>query len=68
VKAGKFTAEDYGKYSMMKYKGSELSPLGTFEGKVPKATMDLVAARQKAILDGSFTVKIDDNQPKSSAK
>jgi basic membrane lipoprotein Med (substrate-binding protein (PBP1-ABC) superfamily) len=68
VKAGKFTAEDYGKYSMMKYKGSELSPLGTFEGKVPKATMDLVASRQKAILDGSFTVKIDDNQPKSSAK
>jgi basic membrane protein A len=68
VKAGKFTAEDYGKYSMMKYKGSELSPLGTFEGKVPKATMDLVTSRQKAILDGSFTVKIDDNQPKSSAK
>jgi len=68
VKAGKFTAEDYGKYSMMKYKGSELSPLGTFEGKVPKATMDLVASRQKAILDGSFTVKIDDNQPKSSVK
>jgi len=68
VKAGRFLAEDYGKYSMMKYKGSELSPLGTFEGKVPKATMDTVAARQKAILDGSYTVKIDDNQPKSTAK
>jgi len=68
VKAGQFKAEDYGKYSMMKYKGSELSPLGTFEGKVPKATMDTVAARQKAILDGSYTVKIDDNQPKSTAK
>jgi basic membrane protein A and related proteins len=68
VKAGQFKAEDYGKYSMMKYKGSELSPLGSFEGKVPKATMDLVAARQKAILDGSFTVKIDDNAPKGSAK
>jgi basic membrane protein A and related proteins len=68
VKAGTFKAEDYGKYSMMKYKGSELSPLGTFDGKVPKATMDLVAARQKAILDGSFTVKIDDNAPKGTAK
>jgi basic membrane protein A and related proteins len=68
VKAGTFKAEDYGKYSMMKYKGSELSPLGTFEGKVSKATMDLVAARQKAILDGSFTVKIDDNAPKGTAK
>jgi basic membrane lipoprotein Med (substrate-binding protein (PBP1-ABC) superfamily) len=67
VKAGQFKAEDYGKFSMMKYKGSELSPLGTFEGKVPKATMDLVAKRQKEILAGSFTVKIDDNQPKGSA-
>jgi basic membrane protein A and related proteins len=68
VKAGTFKAEDYGPYSMMKHKGSELSPLGSFEGKVPKATMDLVAARQKAILDGSFSVKIDDNAPKSTAK
>jgi basic membrane lipoprotein Med (substrate-binding protein (PBP1-ABC) superfamily) len=68
VKAGKFSAEDYGKYSMMKYKGSELSPLGTFEGKVPKAVMDKVAARQKEILAGTFTVKVDDSQPKGSAK
>ncbi len=35
VKDGKFKAEDYGKYSTMKYKGSELAPLGTFENKVP---------------------------------
>jgi basic membrane protein A len=33
AKEGKFTAEDYGQYSMMKYKGSELAPLGTFEKK-----------------------------------
>jgi basic membrane protein A len=66
VKAGKFTHEDYGQYSMMKYKGSELAPLGTFEGKVPKEVMDKVAARQKAILDGTFTVKVNDGQPKAS--
>jgi basic membrane protein A and related proteins len=65
VKAGSFKAADYGSYSMMKHKGSELSPLGTFEGKVPKAVMDKVAARQKEILAGTFTVKVDDNQPKS---
>ena len=53
---------------MMKHKGSELSPLGTFEGKVPKATVDKVAARQKEILAGSFTVKVDDSQPKGSSK
>ncbi len=68
VKAGSFKAEDYGPYSMMKHKGSELSPLGTFAAKVPKVVQDKVAARQKEILAGSFTVKVDDNQPKSTAK
>jgi basic membrane protein A len=68
VKEGKFKAEDYGQYSMMKFKGSELSPLGTFDAKIPKAIKDKVAARQKEILDGKFTVKVDDNQPKPTAK
>lgn len=68
VKAGKFVAEDYGKYSMMKYKGSELSPLGTFAAKVPKPVLDKVAARQKEILAGSYTVKVDDGQPRGTAK
>jgi len=68
VKAGKFTAEDYGHYSTMKFKGSELAPLGTFEKKVPPAIVAKVQARQKEILDGKFAVKVDDSQPKSSAK
>ena len=66
VKAGKFTAEDYGAFSMMKHKGSELAPLGTFEAKVPKALVEKVRAKEKAILGGQFTVKVDDTQPKSS--
>ncbi|MDZ7920153.1 BMP family protein [Rhodoferax sp.] len=66
VKDGKFTAEDYGPYSMMKYKGSSLAPLGTFEKKVPTEVVAKMKAKEKAILDGSFTVKVDDNQPKSS--
>ncbi|WP_144636959.1 BMP family protein [Bordetella genomosp. 13] len=68
VKAGTFKAEDYGQYSLMKFKGSELAPLGTFEGKVPAELMAKVAARQKAILDGSFAVKVVDSEPKSTAK
>ncbi len=68
VKAGKFVAADYGKYSMMKYKGSELSPLGSFATKVPKPVLDKVAARQKEILAGSYTVKVDDGQPRGTAK
>ncbi|MCO5978476.1 BMP family protein [Ideonella oryzae] len=68
VKAGKFAAEDYGIYSTMKYKGSELAPLGTFEKKVPADVVAKVKAKEKAILAGSFTVKVDDKQPKSSAQ
>jgi basic membrane protein A and related proteins len=64
VKAGQFKAEDYGKYSTMKFKGSELAPLGSFEVKVPAALMAQVRAREKAIQAGSFSVKVDDQQPK----
>jgi basic membrane lipoprotein Med (substrate-binding protein (PBP1-ABC) superfamily) len=65
---GKFTAEDYGQYAMMKFKGSSLAPLGTFEKKVPADAMVKVRAKEKAILDGSFSVVVDDSQPKSSAR
>lgn len=68
VKEGKFSAEDYGQYSMMKYKGSSLAPLGSFEKKVPAEVVVKMKAREKEILDGKFTVKVDDSQPKSSAK
>ena len=68
VKDGKFTAEDYGQYSMMKHKGSELAPLGTFESKIPDAIKAKVKAKQEAILAGKYTVKVDDTQPKAAFK
>ena len=68
VKAGKFTAEDYGKFSMMKFKGSELAPLGTFATKVPADIVAKVKAKEADILSGKFPVKVDDSQPKSTAK
>ena len=68
VKDGKFKAEEYGQYSMMKYKGSEMAPLGTFEKKVPAAIVAKVKAKEADILAGKFTVKVDDSQPKSTAK
>ena len=68
VKEGKFTAEDYGPYSMMKHKGSELAPLGTFEKKVPADIVAKVKAKEADIQAGKFTVKVDDDQPKSTAK
>jgi len=68
VRSGNFKAEDFGKYSTMKYKGSELAPLGTFAKKVPADIVAKVDAKQKAILAGTFTVKVDDSQPKPTAK
>ncbi len=68
AKAGKFAAEDYGPYSMMKHKGSELAPLGTFEKKVPAEIAAKVKAKEADIRAGKFAVKVDDSQPKSTAK
>jgi basic membrane protein A and related proteins len=68
VKEGKFKAEDYGPYSMMKNKGSELAPLGTFDSKVPADIKAKVKAKEEAILTGKYTVKVDDSQPKASFK
>ena len=68
VKAGKFAAEDYAEYSLMKNKGSSLAPLGTFEKKVPPELAARVRAREADILSGKFTVKVDNNTPKSSPK
>jgi len=68
VKAGKFKAEDYGSYSLMKSKGSEMSKYGTFEAKIPKDLQAKVAAKQKDILDGKFKVQVVETEPKSTAK
>ncbi|SMH38003.1 BMP family protein [Mesorhizobium australicum] len=66
VKAGTFKAADYGMYSFMKEGGCSIAPLGTFEGKVAAEVMAKVAEKEKAIKDGSFTVAINDEEPKSS--
>jgi len=68
AKAGSFKAEDYSPYSTMKFKGSELAPLGTFEKKVPADIVAKVKAAEKAIADGKMVVKVDDGQPKPTAK
>ncbi|ANT59523.1 ABC transporter substrate-binding protein [Salipiger sp. CCB-MM3] len=63
---GSFSAENYGIYSFMKEGGCSLAPLGTFEGNVPQEALDLVAEKEAAIKDGSFTVEINDEEPTSS--
>ncbi len=68
VKEGRFKAEDYGKWSYMAVKGSQVAPLGTFEKKVPAELVKRVRDKEAAILAGKFAVKIDDSQPKPTAK
>jgi basic membrane lipoprotein Med (substrate-binding protein (PBP1-ABC) superfamily) len=68
VRGGSFKAEDYGQYSLMKHKGSELAPLGTFESKVPAELQAKVKAKEKDILDGRFKVPVVETEPKSTTK
>ena len=66
IQGGSFKADNYGVHSYMNAGGCSLAPLGTFEGKVPAEVMAKVAEKEAAIKDGSFTVAIDDSEPKSS--
>ena len=68
VKAGGFKAEDYGQYSLMKHKGSELAPLGTFAARVPAELAAKVKAKERDILDGRFKVPVVETEPKSTAR
>ena len=68
VKAGSFKAEDYGQYSLMRNKGSQLAPLGTFAAKVPADLQAKVKAKEKDMLDGKFKVAVVETEPKSTAK
>lgn len=63
VKAGAFTASDYGVYAFMKHGGSSMVVDETLAGADAVAAAKAVEA---TILDGSFVVAIDDSEPKSS--
>jgi basic membrane lipoprotein Med (substrate-binding protein (PBP1-ABC) superfamily) len=68
VKSGTFKADDYGQYSLMRNKGSQLAPLGTFASKVPADLQAKVKAKEKDMLDGKFKVAVVETEPKSTAK
>ena len=67
VKTGSFKADDYGQFSFMKAGGCSLAPYGTFDSKIPADVKAKVADKDAAIRAGSFTVVIDDNEPKSTS-
>ena len=64
MKAGTFKADDYGVYSFMKAGGCSLAPMDP--KLVPQEVIDAVLAKEKEIRAGTFTVKINDAEPKST--
>ncbi len=65
VRAGEFTAKDYGIYSFMIHGGCSVAPFGTFEGRVPEEAVALMAQREEEILSGAFVTPINDDEPRS---
>jgi basic membrane protein A len=65
VKAGVFTAQDFGGFSFMAKGGSYLAPYHKFEAKLPAEVKELVEKRKQEILTGTYRVDIDESIPKS---
>ncbi len=66
VKAGKFTAVDYKEWTMMGKGGASLAPYYEFEDKIPADVKAKVESLKAEILAGTFTVEINDEEPKST--
>jgi len=65
VKAGVFTAQDFGNFSYMAKGGSYLAPYHVFEEKLPADVKDMVAKRKEEIMDGTYRVEVSESAPKS---
>lgn len=66
VKAGKFAAENYKEWTMMAKGGASLAPFYEFEDKIDADIKSNVEQLGKDIVAGSFTVDINDEEPKST--
>ncbi|UVC16521.1 BMP family protein [Mesorhizobium onobrychidis] len=65
VKAGVFTAQDYGDFSRMAKGGSFLAPYHKFDKTLPADVKELVEKKKAEILDGNFRVDVDEDTPVS---
>ena len=66
VKDGSFKAENYKEWTMMAKGGATLAPYYEFEDKIPAETKAKVEQVSASIMDGSFMVEINDEEPKST--
>ena len=65
VKAGVFSAQDFGQFSYMGKGGSFLAPYHAWDKKLSDDIKKMVADRRQEILDGTFRITIDESAPKS---
>jgi basic membrane lipoprotein Med (substrate-binding protein (PBP1-ABC) superfamily) len=65
VKAGVYTAQDFGSFSFMAKGGAKLAPFHAWETKLPPDVMKLVMDKQAAILAGDFRVPVIESTPVS---
>ncbi len=66
VKAGTFKGENYKEWTMMQKGGASLAPFYEFDDKIPAEAKAKVEEIKAQIMAGSFTVEINDEEPKSS--
>jgi len=66
IKAGTFTAADYKEFTMMAKGGASLAPYYEFDTKITADTKAKVKETAAAIKAGTFTVEINDAEPKST--
>jgi basic membrane protein A and related proteins len=65
VKAGVFSAQDFGQFSYMGKGGSFLAPYHAWDSKLSPEIKKMVETKKEAILDGTFRVDIDESAPQS---
>ena len=62
VASGTYEADDYGQYSFMEHGGGSLAMDTSL---IPAEIVAAVKAKEAAIMDGSFTVVVNDEAPVS---
>ena len=66
VRKGRFKAEDYREWTMMRKGGASLAPYYEFEDRIPAAAKARVEKVKADILSGKTVVRINDTEPKST--
>ena len=65
VKAGVFTAQDFGGFSYMGKGGSYLAPYHVWEASCPPTSRTWSPSAGQEIIDGNFRVDVDESTPVS---